>query len=122
MFVLIAASVLTGAQTNLPPAVPAFPHGKEASWMALIPPITFTITWLFGKIPALPKVILPWITPLVGLGIGTALEWSSGQNWPWWSSAGAGTIAVAMYEAAKGVAGAGPASALTPTPEPQKLD
>lgn len=104
--------------TNAPPvsdAPPGLPLGKDAIWLALIAPITFTITWIIGKIPPLPKVILPWITPLIGIGIGAVIEWATKANFPWWSSAGAGAIATTIYQAAKGISGAGPENALTPT-------
>lgn len=113
---LFAQTNLTTNGVTLDPEI--FPRGKEAIWLSLIPPITFTITWLFGKIPPLPKQLLPWITPLVGVGVGTGLDWATKADWPWWSSAGAGAIAVAIYQAAKGLTSAGPESALTPTEKP----
>lgn len=115
----IMAQVVTNAPPTTPPPDTAFlPLGKDAIWLALIAPITFTITWLIGKIPPLPKVILPWITPLVGIGIGSVMQWATKSNWPWWSSAGAGAIATTIYQAAKGITKAGPESPLTPTPGP----
>lgn len=116
---LTACSVF--AQTNVVALDPVnFPQGKEAIWLALIPPVTFTITWLTGKIPPLPKEILPWITPLVGIGLGWLMDFAGKAELPWWSTAGAGAIAVAIFEAAKGVTNAGPKSALTPTPQTGK--
>ena len=97
----------------------AFPRGKEAIWFALIPPVTFTITWMVGKIPPLPKQILPWITPVVGVLLGSVFEWAINADWAWWSTAGAGAVAVAIYEAAKGLTQATPVSTLTPT-KPQR--
>lgn len=124
MLTLLAINVasLVAQVTNTPPAgLPLdLPKGKDGIWLALIAPITFTITWLMGKIPPLPKAILPWITPLVGIGIGAVMEWATKANLPWWSSAGAGAIATTIYEAAKGITKAGPESPLTPTPEPTK--
>lgn len=117
----IIAPVIAQVVTNAPPPPdtgPVLPLGKDAIWLALIPPITFTITWLVGKIPPLPKVILPWITPLIGIGVGAVMEWATKANLPWWSSAGAGAIATTIYQAAKGITKAGPESALTPTPGP----
>lgn len=108
-----------GQGTNSPPSLPSdLPQGKDAIWLALIAPITFTITWLVGKIPPLPKVILPWLTPLIGIAIGAAMQYATKANFPWWSSAGAGMIATTIYEAVKGLSKATPASALTPTPGP----
>lgn len=109
--------VMAQVVTNSPPAPGpdnTFPIGKEAIWYALIPPVTFTITWLVGKIPPLPKEILPWITPLVGICLGLIVNWAAKQDLSWWSTAGFGAISVAIYEAAKGLSKAGPTSALTP--------
>lgn len=118
---LILTSLSILAQTNLTVIDPEiFPRGKEAIWLALIPPITFTITWVVGKIPPLPKELLPWITPVIGVLVGSGLDWATKANWPWWSSAGAGAIAVAIYQAMKGMTNASPSSALTPTAKPEK--
>ena len=119
----LVAQVTNTPGTNLPPVIPGtegLPLGKDAIWLALIAPITFSITWLVGKIPKLPKAILPWLTPVAGIAIGLVMQWATKANWPWWSSAGAGMIATTLYEAIKGVTGAGPQSALTPTPKPPK--
>jgi hypothetical protein len=110
------------AQTNTTPTVPGidpsqFPTG-DAAWLALIPPLTAFITWLLGKIPPLPKGILPWITPLLGIGIGYALNYINGAQLSPALTAGAGAVAVFIYEAAKSslVDKANPdASVLTPT-------
>ncbi len=106
--------------TNMPPSGSGnpIPDGVDSGWLMFIPPITFTLTWLVGKIPPLPKVILPWITPLLGVIVGAMTNWATKANLPWWSSAGAGAIAVALFEAAKGITKAGPESALTPTQKP----
>jgi hypothetical protein len=111
----LAAEAITNAPPASPPGVPDLPRGNDGIWLALIPPITFTITWLMGKIPPLPKVILPWITPVVGIAIGWVFDYATKANLPWWSAAGAGAIATTIYEAAKGLTKAGPESKLTPT-------
>lgn len=106
------------AQTNAPPVIPpglGFPDGKDAGWLLLVPPATATIAWALGKIPALPKPLLPWITPLAGIGIGALLNYAAKANLPWWSTAGAGAIATTLYEGIKGLTRAGPESILTPT-------
>jgi hypothetical protein len=97
-----------------------FPTG-DAAWLALIPPITAGITWLIGKIPPLPKGILPWITPLLGIGVGYLLQYINGAKLSPALTAGAGGLAVFIYEAAKSalVDKNNPdASILTPTPKP----
>jgi hypothetical protein len=113
------------AQTNTTPTVPGldpskFPTG-DAAWLALIPPLTAFITWVLGKIPPLPKGILPWITPLLGIGIGYAIKAINGAELSPALTAGAGSVAVFIYEATKGalVDKANPdASIITPTPKP----
>jgi hypothetical protein len=112
------------AQTNNTPGAgidpSKFPTG-DAAWLALIPPLTAFITWALGKIPPLPKGILPWITPLLGIGIGYAIKAINGAQLSPALTAGAGAVAVFIYEAAKSslVDKANPdASILTPTPKP----
>lgn len=114
--VFVAAQTSTNSPINISGP---FPVGTEAIWLVLVAPATATITWLFGKIPPLPKWLLPWITPFAGIAIGWLIKYATNAHWPWWNSAGAGAIAVTLYEAAKGLTGAGPQSALTPTPEKQ---
>lgn len=107
------------AQTNNPPVFnpSKFPIGKEALWLAIIPIITFGITWVVGKIPPLPKGLLPLFTPLIGTGIGWVMNMAEKAEWAWWYSAGAGTIAVFLYESLQKLTHAGPESNLTPTPQ-----
>lgn len=113
------------AQTNNTPGGTGFDPSKfptgDAAWLALIPPLTAFITWALGKIPPLPKGILPWITPLLGIGIGYAIKAINGAQLSPALTAGAGAVAVFIYEAAKNglVDKTNPdASILTPTPKP----
>lgn len=114
------------AQTNTPSGgidVSQFPTG-DAAWLAMIPPLTAFITWLLGKIPPLPKGILPWITPLLGIGIGYAIKYINGASLSPALTAGAGSVAVFIYEAAKNalVDKSNPdASVITPTAKPLPL-
>lgn len=116
------SQVTNGSPTNSPPINTSgpFPVGTEAIWLALVAPATATITWAIGKIPPLPKQILPWLTPFVGIGIGWLMKYATDAHWPWWNSAGAGAIATTLYEGIKGMTGAGPESNLTPTPQTVK--
>jgi len=122
MVIILCATVYSAfAQTNvvvLPYAGPDVPSGRDAIWLALVPPVSGLIVWAVGKIPKLPKVFLPFLTPFAGILIGAVLKWGAGAGLPWWSVAGAGAIATTLYEAIKGVTGAGPESKLTPTPTP----
>lgn len=116
------------AQTNAVPPAPGepatvvFPTGALL-WAALIPPATFTITWALGKIPPLPKQILPWLTPLVGIGLGFVMDWAGKAELPIGLAGALGAVAVAMYEGIKDVVvrqGEDPAdSMLTPTEKPE---
>jgi hypothetical protein len=122
VWLLVCCASVFAQGTNTPPTSDpgGFPVGKDAAWLTLIPPLAATITWLIGKIPPLPKVVLPWLTPVAGLAIGAVLRWGAGANLPWWSVAGAGAIATTLYEGIKGISGAGPDSLLTPTDKPSK--
>jgi hypothetical protein len=105
-----------GTLTNLPPIAPTnpFPAGTDAIWFAVIPLVTFGITWLVGKIRSLPTQVIPLLTPIIGVAVGSLIEWATNAHFPWWSQAGAGAVSVAIYEALKGLTNAGPESALTP--------
>jgi hypothetical protein len=111
------------AQTSAPSGgidVSRFPTGA-AAWLALIPPSTAFFTWLLGKIPPLPKCVLPWVTPFLGIGIGYLLQYINGAKLSPVLTAGAGTMAVFLYEVVKSalVDQANPqASVITPTPKP----
>jgi hypothetical protein len=121
LFYTALAQVTNGTvviPTNTLPVAPAnpFPTGKDAAWFAVIPLVTFGLTWLVGKIQSLPKNLLPLLTPIFGWVIGYVIERATNANFPWWSEAGAGAVSVALYEAVKNISGAGPESKLTPTP------
>lgn len=122
MLILISVGIYAQTNTNGLPGIDVsqFPTG-DAAWLALIPPLTAFITWLLGKIPPLPKGILPWVTPLLGIGIGYVLKYINGAELSPALTAGAGGLAVFIYEAAKGalVDKSNPdASIITPTARP----
>jgi hypothetical protein len=115
--------MVVAQETNTPPIgtepgepTVVWPTGA-AVWLALIPPATFTITWLLGKIPALPNAILPWLTPLVGILIGMGLDAANKADLPTGLAAALGTVAVALYEGIKQLTkrSEGAMRALTPT-------
>lgn len=112
-----------GTLTNLPPASPTnpFPAGTDAIWFAVIPVVTFGITWLVGKIRSLPPQVIPLLTPIIGVAVGSLIQWATNAHFPWWSQAGAGAVSVAIYEALKGLTGAGPESKLTPNAGQKKV-
>lgn len=108
-FIHSVAWVSYGAPTNSPPstnAAPgidtisgAFPATKEQFWTYGIAAITPVIVWAFGKIPMLPRPILPVLTPFVGMLLGFILQKLNAAHLHWYSAAGAGTIAVFLREA-----------------------
>lgn len=74
------------------------PKSKSQYWTLAISAITPMIVYLFGKIPQLPRPILPVITPFVGVGLGLLLDKMTSLNFTWWDSAQAGALAVFIRE------------------------
>lgn len=121
-FLVTCASVYAQG-TNTPPATPdpnGLPFGVDALKLALVPFLTFIITWALGKIPPLPKGLLPVLTPVIGVLVGSLTKWATDSHWPLWLSAVTGAASVAIFETLKNATNAGPESALTPTPTPPK--
>jgi hypothetical protein len=89
------------AQTNAPafdPKVADLPVTRDQFWMYGIALITPVIVWAFGKIPTLPRPVLPLLAPLTGLLIGFALQKLGALHLTWWDGAKAGTVAVFIRE------------------------
>jgi hypothetical protein len=105
-FVLLASlalvwfSVAFGATNDLVPFKPAgeFPSTKQDFWKWGISCVTPVIVWLFGKIPKLPRPVLPILTPFVGVILGLILRWLAGLNLGWVDMAQAGMVAVFIRE------------------------
>jgi len=98
-FALAALSVF--AQTNAPvdPSLPALPTDKGGFWDLGIAAVTPVIVWLVSLIaPKIPKVVLPSITPLVGIGLGLALNKLAGLDLSWYDMGKAGALAVFIRE------------------------
>lgn len=72
--------------------------GREDIWKAVIAIVTPGIVYLIGKIPPLPRWVLPSITPLVGLGLGLILKYLGAANLAWVDMAQAGALAVFVRE------------------------
>jgi len=87
------------AQTNTPPPLGELPKDVGGFWDLAIGAVTPIIVWLVSKIvPKIPKVLLPSITPLVGIGLGLLLNHFAGLNLTWFEMGKAGALAVFVRE------------------------
>lgn len=80
---LAATNGFTLTNIVVDPTTAPLPQTKEEFAIYLIPIVTAGIVWLIGKIPGLPRPVLPIIAPLFGLGFGWAL--TKLQLLPWWT-------------------------------------
>jgi hypothetical protein len=125
------AAVTALAQTNSVPSNPTslsdFPTSTDALWSYAISIVAPVLVWLLAKYaPMIPKPFLPVVTPLIGLGLGFALNKLAGANLGWVDMAKAGALAVFIRETTNqwitkqlnGEAAADKAAAATPPPAP----
>jgi hypothetical protein len=87
--------------TNAPPPFdPETPLPKtlEEFWFYGIALITPLVVFGFGKIPQLPRPVLPMLGPLVGIILGFVLEKAGAMNIPWWHGGLAGAFATTLRE------------------------
>lgn len=80
------------------PATANFPSTKTEFWTWGISIITPVIVWGFGKIPKLPRPVLPILTPIIGVLLGLALRKLGALNVSWVDMAQAGAVAVFIRE------------------------
>lgn len=89
------------AQTNTPPAAPGngIPTDLIGYWDLAIAAISPILVWVVSLIvPRIPKVLLPSMTPLVGIAVGLALNKLAGANLSWFEMGKAGALAVFVRE------------------------
>lgn len=103
--VLLVGPVLMLAQTpatNEAPAIgtdPAiFPSGREAYWKWAIAIVTPLIVWGVSKIPNVPRPVLPTLAPILGFGLGFALQKLTEANFTWVDTTQAGLAATGIRE------------------------
>lgn len=107
-FAFLIGTGLRAAETNtLPPPAPPpatdyakadLPTSNEALWTWGIGAVTPVIVWLFGKIPQLPRPVLPVLTPFIGLAIGWTLKKLGGLQLEPYQMAAAGSLGVFIRE------------------------
>jgi hypothetical protein len=81
----------------LPPLVllPPSPSDFWVLGIGLVTPII--VSGVRRLVPAIPTILLPAVTPVIGLLIGLGLHYA-GQNFGWWDGAKAGALAVFFRE------------------------
>jgi len=88
------------AQTNTTPELPAdLPKSVSQFWdygISLVTPLI--IMGVYKLMPKIPKWVLPTITPLVGIGLGLAVNALTSANLGWVDMAKAGALAVFIRE------------------------
>jgi len=96
---LFLAVVNVMAQTNVPPVLPGIPQEAGAFWDMAIAGVSPFIVWLVRKIiPKIPTMLLPMITPVIGIGLGLLLNQFANTNLSWFDMAKAGALAVFVRE------------------------
>lgn len=91
--------LLAVAQGAAPEAVADLPKSVGQYWdlgITAVTPVLVTLVW--KCVPKLPKWVLPAITPLIGLGLGLAVNWLAAANLGWVDMAKAGALAVFIRE------------------------
>ena len=101
LFLLCATVLAVFGQTNTPPAdsLPELPGDVHSFWkygVAVVTPLI--VTFIHWAAPKLPKLLLPSITPLIGLGLGFELNHLTAANLGWVDMAEAGALAVFIRE------------------------
>ena len=90
--------VTTNGVAGFDPGTANFPSTKTEFWTWGISIITPVIVWLFGKIPQLPRPVLPLLTPIIGVLLGLILKKLGALNLQWIDMAQAGAVAVFIRE------------------------
>lgn len=87
------------AQTNSVPMPAALPKTVAEYWTLLIAGVTpLVVTGVWKLVPKIPTVILPLMTPVLGIGLGLLINAVSKANLGWVDMASAGALAVFVRE------------------------
>lgn len=121
-FAAIAYTFSALAQTNPPagdgttPPAP-LPNSVATYWELAIAGITpLLITGIWKLVPKIPVVMLPLLTPVVGIGLGLLMNKLGSANLSWVDMAQAGGLAVLIREAVHTAVTRGLAPSSTPKP------
>jgi len=100
LFILFIFASLALAATNaFDPATAPLPTGTTSYWTYAISVVSPIIVWLVRLlVPKIPTVLLPTMTPFVGLALGFALNHLANANLGWVDMAKAGALAVFIRE------------------------
>ena len=119
---MVFATLCVFAQTN-PPVVPPLPSlptevvptGVAWYWTMAIACITpLLVTGIWKLVPKIPVVLLPTMTPFIGLALGAGLNALANANLGWVDMAQAGGLAVLIRE----IVNKAITLRLSPKPEP----
>jgi hypothetical protein len=72
-----------GTNTTVLPDFSGVEDPKEVAALIIVSVITTLLTGAAGKIPSLPRPVLPILAPLLGLLMGIGLKYAQGL--PWWT-------------------------------------
>ncbi len=85
------------ADTGTPTALlPSMPGDYWVLGIGIVTP--FIVSGVRKLVPSIPTVLLPAMTPLIGIFLGFALNWASHANLSWFDAAKAGALAVFFRE------------------------
>lgn len=108
------------AQTNPPvvldPTTPApLPNSVSTYWELAIAGISpLIVTGVWKVVPKIPVVVLPLLTPLIGIGLGLLVNKLSSAQLGWVDMAQAGALAVFVREVVNKAATKGLSAAAAP--------
>ena len=94
--VAFAGSLL--AQTT-PPAPAELPKTLSEFWILAIAAVTpLVVGGVYKIVPKIPKLVLPCLTPVIGIVLGLLINWLAKHNLGWVDMAQAGALAVFVRE------------------------
>lgn len=97
----VVTNAVASAATNAVPALGAesLPVSKQQFWTLFISVATpLIVGFIYKAVPKVPKIVIPLLTPFVGLVLGAAMNWLQKANLGWVDMAQAGALAVFVRE------------------------
>lgn len=108
----LVAQTVTNALALPVEGLEPLPKTMSDFWTLGIAAVTpLLVTGIYKLVPKIPKLLLPVLTPFIGIGLGLLMNWLAGQNFAWFDLAKAGALAVFIREVINQAAKA----ALTPS-------